>query len=313
MSLMTTRSGPSAGRRTRLVLFALAAVGLAIGLDNLRLHLMTDPLADVHAYYDAANRLNNGQNLYDQPSGTTDADFYRYPPLLAIAFRPLALLPFDAAAVIWEAIVIGALVYTLWRLGNRPSTWLAVGLLALPIAWAAAVGQAQILVTALLLGATPFGVALATHLKLFPALVALYWLGRRDWRALGRFGLWAAALGVLQVLLEPGASLAYLSFPNLSQVGQVNNFSPFALSPLAWLALIVAGAIVTIRLAPTRWGWAAAVAFSVLATPRLLTYQLSTLLAALAPPRGDPASQEVPAQRGSQGEVSRHQPSAATE
>ena len=48
------------------------------------------------------------------------------------------------------------------------------------------------------------------------------------------------------------------------------------------------GIVVAWRLAPTRYGWVAAVALSVLATPRLLIYQLSTLVAALREPRSGP-------------------------
>ena len=81
--------------RVRSVVIASAVLGALIGLDTLRVHLQVDPLVDVHAYYDAGARLNAGQPLYDQISTTNDPDFYRYPPLLAIAFRPLALLPFE--------------------------------------------------------------------------------------------------------------------------------------------------------------------------------------------------------------------------
>ena len=44
------------------------------------------------------------------------------------------------------------------------------------------------------------------------------------------------------------------------------------------------GVIVAWRLAPTRWGWPVAVALSVFATPRLLIYQLSTLVAGVREP-----------------------------
>ncbi|HEY3188691.1 MAG TPA: hypothetical protein VGJ70_14515, partial [Solirubrobacteraceae bacterium] len=64
----------------------------------------------------------------------------------------------------------------------------------------------------------------------------------------------------------------------------VNNLSIYAVSPLLWALLVGAGALLALRLAPTRYGWAAAVALAVLATPRLLAYQLSTLLAALRRP-----------------------------
>ena len=79
--------------RVRWVLIAASVLGLIIGLDTLVLHLRLDPLADVRAYYDAGARLNAGLPLYVQTATTDDPGFYRYPPLLAIAFRPLALLP----------------------------------------------------------------------------------------------------------------------------------------------------------------------------------------------------------------------------
>ncbi len=101
----------------RRVLAGAAVLGLALGIQTLVLHLSTDPLADVHAYYDAGARLNAGLPLYDQPATTNDNEFYRYPPLLAIAFRPLALLPFEVAAAIWEAFLVACLALTIVRLG----------------------------------------------------------------------------------------------------------------------------------------------------------------------------------------------------
>ena len=173
-------------RRIWYVLVAAAWLGTLIGFDTLRVHLQTDPLADVHAYYDAGARLNAGQPLYDQPAGTDDPSFYRYPPLLAILFRPLALLPFETAARIWEAVLIAALVMTVVRMGPRDRwTWVVLGWLAAPIAWSLAVGQAQVAVTFLLAVGAPWAVALAANLKVLPALVAVFWVGRRDWGALG--------------------------------------------------------------------------------------------------------------------------------
>ena len=284
---MEARLSPATARQMRLVLFGAAAIGLLIGINNVVLHVTTDPLADVRAYYDAGARLNAGAPLYVQSVDTNDAGFYRYPPLLAIAFRPLALLPWPLAAAIWETFLVAAFALTIRRLGPRLPTWLAVGMLAMPIAWSLVVGQAQVLVTALLVVGAPWGVALAAHLKLLPALVALYWLGRRDWESLARFAAWAVVLAAVQLLLEPAATVAFLGFSNLAQVGAVNNLSIYALSPPLWAALVVAGGIATLRLAPTRYGWPAAIALSVLATPRLLAYQLSTLLAGLRSPDRD--------------------------
>jgi hypothetical protein len=268
----------------RRVLAGAAVLGLALGIQTLVLHLSTDPLADVHAYYDAGTRLNAGLPLYDQPATTNDNEFYRYPPLLAIVFRPLALLPFETAAAVWEAFLVVCLALTVARLGLNRRTFLVMGMLALPTLWSVAVGQAQIVVTLLMAFGAPWALALAAHLKIFPALAAIWWLGRRDVRSFAWFVGWVAAFAVLQLVLEPAGTLAFPSSLGLEQVGNVENRSLYAYSPIAWGIAVVAGTIVAWRLAPTRYGWAAAVALSVLATPRLLIYQLSTLVAALREP-----------------------------
>ena len=214
-------------------------VGLALGVETVVLHVLTDPLADVHAYYDAGARLNAGQPLYDQPAGVDEAAFYRYPPLLAILFRPLALLPFGIAAAIWMAAIGAMLVATLYRIDlRRPVTLFVVCALALPTGWALVIGQAQVAVTFLLAIATPWSVALAANLKVFPILAAVWWLGRRDWRALGELVGWLVALAVVQVVLEPTGSFAYPAFLRLDQVGSVVSLSPYALSPWLWAGLL---------------------------------------------------------------------------
>ena len=286
------RAFQSRGVQTVLVLSAV--LGLLIGLQTLVLHLTLDPLADVRAYYDAGARLNAGLPLYEQPAGTDDAAFYRYPPLLAVLFRPLALLPFETAALIWEALLIVLFVATLYRSGLRNRwTWLVAGWLAAPIAWSLAVGQAQIAVTFLVIMGTPWGIALAANLKLLPLLVAIYWVGRRDVRALGRLVAWLVGLAVLSLLLEPAGTIAFLGFPDLAQVGAVDNRSLYALSPVLWLAFVAMLAFLALRFAPTRAGWALAVGLSVLSSPRLLMYQLSTLQATVRPPDAEADSADA--------------------
>jgi hypothetical protein len=268
-------------RLVHLGLVFLGGLGLLIGLQVAQIHLERNPLADVHAYYDAGARLNAGIPLYEQAATTNEAEFYRYPPLLAIAFRPLAALPFDIAATVWMIVVVATFVVTLWRLGASSRTFILVGLLGLPIGWAITIGQAHVPLTLLLLTGSPLAIALAANLKVLPALVAVWWIGRRDWRSLGRFLGWCVALGLLQLVLEPSGTLAFpAALLDFGQVGEVRNWSPYAISPVLWAVLVVVGTVAAFRLAPTRWGWAAAVALSVLATPRLLLYQLMALLAA---------------------------------
>src|SRR5664280_212850 len=127
---------PARARWLSLGLFALAVVGALAGLYILWLHVTTDPLNDVQAYYWAAGRLNAGLPLYPPDQSVSTPLGYPYPPLLAILFRPLALLSFAAAAAIWEVVVLASFIATVWWIGpRRPDTWLAIGILALPIAW----------------------------------------------------------------------------------------------------------------------------------------------------------------------------------
>ena len=81
---------------------------------------------------------------------------------------------------------------------------------------------------------TPFGLALAGSLKVFPALAAVYWLGRRDWPMLGRFVAWGLGLAALSFVLEPSGTIAFLTFPKFELVGEVTNLSPYAISPVLW-------------------------------------------------------------------------------
>jgi hypothetical protein len=293
------RDGTTTARRiARLGVFALAVVGALAGIGIVLGHLASDPLADVRAYYDAAARLNAGQPLYPPGQDVNGPTAYFYPPLFAILFRPLALLSYPEAAAVWGAIVIGSFAATIWILGvRRRATWVAVGLLGVPIGWSLAVGQAHALVTLLLTIGTPLGIALAANMKLFPLLAGLWLVGRRDWRRAGALAGWMVGLVALQFMLEPMATVDYLRFLGLSWVGEVRNISPYAISPLLWIALSAAGVLLVLRLGPTRWGWAAAVTLATLAPPRLLVYMLMSLLAALKIDRfeGDRHPSSVPA------------------
>ena len=281
---MSTSTQARRERRVMLVLYWAAVVGTVLGINTLILHLTTDPLADVHAYYDAGARLNAGLPLYVQAASTNDAEFYRYPPLLAILFRPLATLRFEVAAAIWETLVIASFAATIGLLRPVRRTILAAGMLLLPILWSLTIGQAQVPVTLLMTLGTPWSIALAANLKVFPVIVAVWWAARRDWRWLARCGAWLVALGALQLAAEPSATLAFPSVFNLAQIGSVPNLSPYGFSPVIWAGLVVAGLVAAIRLGPSRWGWPAAVALSVLANPRLLVYQLMTLIAGIRAP-----------------------------
>jgi len=276
----------------RNLALGLAVVGVGMGALAVYAHLNVDPLADAQAYYLAATRLNEGQPLYPpwlDPSGPTA---YFYPPLLAVVLRPFAAtLSFEAFRIAWEAVILASFALLVIRLGLTRRTALAVAILGMPIAFTLSVAQAHAPLTLLLAIGSPWSIALATNVKIFPALVAVYWLGRRDWAALRRFAAWLVVLAAVQLVLEPTGSLDYLGALRPAWLGEVRNMSPYALSPILWAVLAVAGLVAALRLAPTRWGWASAVALSTLVPPRLLSYMFMGLLATLGGPK---ATAETP-------------------
>jgi hypothetical protein len=271
-------------RVARLGLVALAGLGAFAGVYVLFHHLTTDPLADARAYYDAARRLNAGEPLYPPGIDPSSNRIYLYPPLLAIILRPLALLPYLQFALVWEALVVVSFTLLLRRLGAGFWTFVALGLLGLPVAWCLAIAQAHLPLTLLLAIGQPWSIALASNLKLFPALAALWWLGRRDHQAVGAFAGWMMVLALAQLILAPGDSLSFFPSVGLAQLGEVRNISPFVISPWLWGVGVAAGIVAAIVLAPTRWGWPTAVALATLASPRLLVYMLTGLLAAVRDP-----------------------------
>jgi hypothetical protein len=284
-----------------LVLFFFAVIGAGAGVAVGWMHIVGDPLADAHAYYDAAARLNAGAPLYPAGIDPSSNRIYLYPPLLAVLLRPLALLPYVWFALVWELIVGIAFVLLLHRLGaRRKSTWIAIGLLGVPIGWALSVAQAHVPMTLLMAIGQPWSIAVAANIKLFPALIALWWVGRRNWESVAAFAVWTMLLVLAQALIEPDGSLAFLKSVGFAQIGEVRNFSPFALSPLAWYVLVFAGCAAILVSARSRWGWPIAVTVATLAPPRLLVYMLTSLLAAIRQPRSsgepDPDDLSDPAQ-----------------
>ncbi len=279
----SARPSPGSAWLRRGLLVA-AGLGLLAGVGVALMHLGQDPFVDARAYYDAGDRLNNGLPLYD-PSAESSTGLYLYPPALAILWRPLALLPFEVAAAIWAVAMVASFGLAVRRIGVSERTLIAIGLLGLPIGWALSVGQVEPLLTLLLAAGSPWSIALAGHLKLLPWLAAAYWVVRRDRRALVVFGAWVIAVGVVQLVLEPEAMLAYLRLEWVGPAFNVRSFSPYAIHPLLWVALVagLAGSLWYAR--RTKAAWPIAVALAVVTYPRLLSYQLMSLLAAFGGPR----------------------------
>ncbi|SIO09218.1 glycosyltransferase family 87 protein [Vannielia litorea] len=150
---------------------------------------------------------------------------FLYPPIWAWAASFLADLPFASVAR-WASVLNAGLVCAMIWLGqsacgvfrrNDAGEALLLGGAAIwaftltPIGLAAAVqNQPQMLVSLLLVAcverhrtgaplAAGAALALAASIKLYPAAFALYFLARRDWRALGSFAATGAGLGLASI------------------------------------------------------------------------------------------------------------------
>jgi hypothetical protein len=179
-------------------------------VDALQLH-------DYAAYYEAAQRINNGQSLYiDVQASKT----YLYPPLLAQSLTPLeAMLPFMETAVLWVILNLFCLLVATYLMASQLQKgwkqyviWL-LPLLFLPTLETFMSGQIVPIMLLLIVGAMvaykqehPWIagglLAIVTWLKIYPILIIGYFILRRDWRVVAS----AFVGGMLLLVLQLGIS-----------------------------------------------------------------------------------------------------------
>jgi hypothetical protein len=266
-------------------LISLAAVHVASGLHDFS--------NDFGTYFDAGTRIRQGGQLYLPPlDGDPDGLMYKYAPWFAWLWAPVSLLPRQAAALGWSALMAVASVWALVPILRRPS-WAGaavVGFFGPLLFYTSMTGNVQPLLTGLLLHTVehrrlgPVAIALAASLKAFPALFAIVYLCRRQW---GRFAL---AAGLTIVLTTP--MLLY----DLSDYVVAPGFS---ITPSHWApgfyVLLAASALVAAALfASTRFRWLAAAAAVSMSMTRLLWYDLTFLLVGFAPLTAEPFGSRQP-------------------
>ncbi len=153
------------------------------------------PAPDWETFYGMGRAVLEGTAWYATPAG---ASRNLAPPLAAPIFAALAVLPTRLAFLIWTSVGLAAAFWTarhVARVWHRP-TWKVMALLlachGLPVG--IVLGQVHlmifVLVTAAWLAdredrfvAAGFWLGTAMYLKPFFALVAVYWVWRRAWRA----------------------------------------------------------------------------------------------------------------------------------
>jgi hypothetical protein len=224
-----TLDGRLRNRTARTVAFVIFGLVVAVLLIQ-TLHKAARPGGyDFTSYLLSARTLWHGGNPY-----LTDTPFpYIYPPTLAFLLGPLAFLPPRLADVVWFALNLGAVVWTVWlvvelnapRLGVRRVASLAVPLVLLFVLLIAPIqnnllnGQVNPVVLLLcvlflrahmrgsVMAATAF-LGLAVAIKLVPLVFLLFLLVRRDFRAVGLAVGWTAVF-----LLIPVAAAGSHLFP----------------------------------------------------------------------------------------------------
>jgi hypothetical protein len=150
------------------------------------------------------------------PINAEDSAFsaFRYPPLAALVFAPLALLPYGISRllftlVMWlalaliafqmvrrsgwrlqgEALLFAGISFPVLAMVERGQVDPALVLLVLASYWLAARSDQQ--------GLAGFLLAFAGVLKIFPFVVLIDWIMRRRWRLVSHTLLWGCALFLL--------------------------------------------------------------------------------------------------------------------
>ena len=215
-------------RHQRLVRIALTVLVVSVATYA----ILISGFVDLHVYRTGGYAWLNGIGLYspDFPGLVPGSPLpFIYPPLSAILFSPLYLLPWHLAKFVLTFLsvlgLVATVVVTAYRVYGRRSLALviglgvaAAGLVLEPVRQTINFGQVNLILMGLvtvdcLMPRTrwPRGllIGLATAIKLTPAVFVLYFLVRRQYRAaavsLASFGGFTLA----GFALAPGESLTY--------------------------------------------------------------------------------------------------------
>jgi alpha-1,2-mannosyltransferase len=173
---------------------------------------------DFKLHWEFGRRLNAGEFLY------AGGHHIPYPPFWAAAHSPLALLPMPVAKALLFPVGVGALALLIWTLRrlmpNEQAFWAAAAALLLASRFVVrdfaelGVNTALVALTWLSIylwsrgrdvaGAVPLGLAIA--LKCTPAIVAAFFLWKRQWRIGFAAGVVALLFTLAPILWQGSAT-----------------------------------------------------------------------------------------------------------
>lgn len=233
---------------------------------------------DEASYWRAAERLLAGQPVYDPAARPGTPYAYFYPPPLAQALAPLALLFEERIfTTAWTVLLLGCLW---WLSGRRPLV--AIALVAfIPVAvelWYRNVHLVLAVLIVLALRRAPWLFAVAAAIKVAPALGIVYLAVRGRWRDAAIASAVGAVMLAVSITLSPDLWRSFVE--TVLVTGPTMGASvvdvPFPVRAVAGLAL----AVVAGRIRP-RWGEPLLVMAIVIANPTLWATVFSMLIAVL--------------------------------
>ena len=269
-----------------MLILMMVLYGLIGLLGILVLAPNTFPGADLAVFQQAGQDLVNSGNPY-LSNETAHYNFqYRYPPLLAMVIPLLGWPP------LWYALLAAstAIVFYFWW---EDAGWF--GLLPIVLlsgAWGQVLinGNVQAILMLLLAltpryaRAGPISLALATMLKLHPALGVVWFIGRRNWRGLAWY---AGAMAVLLAIQAPwlGHFLNYYRTDADASIILYKGWGLRLAGDVAWIIGAAVTGFLAYRYAKSQYGWMLNIVFQLAALPRLLPTNLALLLSAPLPTR----------------------------
>jgi hypothetical protein len=293
-------------QRSRLAWGVLIGLYLALGVAGALYLAPTTVIGqDLATYQRAGDLLWSGQNPYAAQSDLSQENQYRYPPLLAmvipiLGWPPLwfGILAVATAATIWlwyrnaglAGLLVPALLVGAWgqQLLNGNSQAIVVWLLAItPVVAVRPSGSRGSALVA------PAALAVATMLKIHPVIGLVWFAGRRDWRAIGLYGMACGVLLLIQLPWLGDFIDYYLNDPAAAET--IPGMSLRAIHPAVWVISFLVVLVLAWRYAESRYGWLLATVAQLVALPRVLLVNLALLLAAPLParrphPKEEPAS-----------------------
>lgn len=252
-----------ANRRTKLVIGIVAIAYLC--LRALLVVTSADPLAgaDSYTYWSAP---------YDDPYLGPELGLrgaYLYPPPFIQAIGPLRILPWEAFQLVWVLLGMAAVVYLIGPIGA------ALAVTFLPFVYRdLLVGNIHLmLAAAIVLGMRyPSAWAFPALTKITPAVGALWFAGRREWKKFAAAIAATLIVAAVSFLLAPGLWIAWVE-RMASDSGRAGDLYTGLL-----LVRVVLAGIIAYFAGSTRRAWLLPIA-SLLALPIIWPDSLAILLA----------------------------------